>query len=236
MLDSLDRRKTRIELLEDRIKILTRKIEELKAIQETENIELNQLNDLKEKLQSIRTSLEAENQESEIQSGINEFKKIGILLINNEKIRERQSNEALQSKNALLHEEINRLKEEVYRRKISIAELVKSNNELLEVNSKQEEYINRLKSKTYGFDIAARFEKEKNRSTRLQNDMVINHENARNSLWENSNIYDFKQNFNEYANDKNLWINNSNANVEKLSKEVSLNKNMRKYSPIILNN
>jgi hypothetical protein len=221
---------------------------------------LNELRDMKNTILE-----EQEKSKMNLDSAEKEVLNESMLLINTDKVRIENKNEELLKEKKELTEYIKRLHAEIMKKDLEIQIKKKQENDLLEQNAEQEDKIRVLRSKAYGYDIAKKFEihqnKLKNENEKKAHKLIEDEKLAYN-FWERENMMQMKNptKLDDLSKNKQLWINNPTSNIEKLmydidtnkvksnsniiqspygnikSKENNLGSNMRKYSPMILNN
>lgn len=274
--DFTKKRKTRLESLEERILTAEKLIEELNK--ELKDEELNEiaklvktLNELREMKQKIIDS--EKNDRENIDEEVKRLTSEGLLLINMDKVRIMNENEAMKKNKIQREDYIKKLEEQIMMKNLAIELAKQKENELIEHNSILEDKVKSLKSKAYGYDIAKKFEIHQNK---INNDKKLNNQidpnrhkaveddNLAYNLWEreNNNHLRNPSKLEDLTKQKQLWIGNSASNIEKLMFDINaksmknnnsniitsinsgdtknidsnLNSNMRKYSPMILNN
>ncbi len=255
-LDLINKRKTRIEILQDRIKNAEDMIKimkddlEKREIGETSIIEkaLNELREMREKMILI-----SEDNKNKIDQDITLLKEESLLLINNSKLRMTDQNNKIKIEKELNESEISKLKQEIIKLQHELSISKNKENDLLNINNGLQEKINKLESKAYGYDIAKKFEMHQNKKNNEKKyqmaDANINKANednnfANNFWYRESNKQPSKL---EDINKKvGLWVGNSSTNIDKLVTDVEninmrhsnneLKTGMRKITSLILNN
>lgn len=121
------------------------------------------------------------------------------------------------------------------------------NDELMNINSQKNNEINKANEKAYGLNLTNKYE-----ANRLKNNQIDPRINENNSnLWDRENVgYQGNNNFDEFAKEKQLWLNNA-SNTQKnigtgnsgntgntgqiLNNSKNNEGNMKKYSKMIIN-
>jgi hypothetical protein len=252
----LPRRKTRLEALEDRILKAEAAISDLskelksEGIQEVDKLETA----LKDLIEIKKNIVEADAKaNAEFDSNIEDVRQNSLMILNNAKVEVLLQNEALISKSKDRETYIKKLEDELNKRTLQIEILKYKENELHTTNSELAEDLNRMKSKAYGYDIAKKFEIHKNKTANAKNKNYEDDTRAY-DLWEKNYPTNTKPytKLEELTKQNQMWIGDSSANIAKLLNEIdkskvekreniekreksSLNTNMRKYSPLIMN-
>ena len=120
----------------------------------------------------------------------------------------------------------------------NINELLETNNDIMRINQLQEEHIQKLKSKAYGYDIASKFEAYKTKQKTVPEDnKIIENDHMSYNFWEKENINHLKQStrLDDMVKEKEMWIGNSNLNLEKLKRNVN-NYSTNNYNDYKSNN
>lgn len=259
-------RRTRLELLEERISRAEKLIEDLKLEFKEEDVkEMNKLQNILLDLRDMKHNLlkvEAEDNINLAQK-IKQLTENSLLILNNHKVEIANENEKLKLEKEKNNDYIRKLEQDIIKKNFEMESAKKKENQLNEINSSLEENLRIFKSKAYGYDIAKKFEIYQNKLNNEKfNKMNIDPNKNKNiedeylafSLWEkqyNKNI-SYPTKLDDIARHNGLWIGNSQSNVEKLLYEIdssnkrekysynnsntSINTNMRKYSPMIINN
>jgi hypothetical protein len=275
--DFTKKRKTRLELLEDRILLAENTIQNLKNEFAKDNqmeikkieIMLKELREMRENIKNIETE-----DNNSLLKEIQNVKENCLMIINNEKMKVVVENENLQKQRAEKDKLIMKMKEEIAQLNFTLKQSKIKEEKLLEKNSELENNYNSLQSRAYGYDIAKKFELHQKKINQEKNNKVLN-ENDRLALnfWEKENLKNNKvqTKLEDLTKQNALWIGNPSSNIDKLMREVSnpynnngsisnlkppsvsdmflskesynkpTNKqniytNMRKISPMILNN
>jgi chromosome segregation ATPase len=254
--DFTKKRKTRIEILEERIIAAQNMINELnqelkeegeKEISKLESV-LNDLRLMKEKL------IEKEKLDNEIlDEELRKMNNDSLLIINNEKVRVVLENEKLKSEKKEKDDQIKKLQEEILKLNLSLKNYKNKEDKLNEDNAILQEKFKNLESKAYGYDIAKKFETHQNKlNTQKRYPNIIDPNKYRaieddhlaNNFWEREKLTSNKSpsKLDDLAKQKGLWIGNSSSNIEKLMNDVNISKrnevnlNMAKYSDSINTN
>lgn len=120
----------------------------------------------------------------------------------------------------------------------------------------KEAEMNKLKSKAYGYDINKKLEYQQQRVKPYGNN--ANYMDDDNGLWDNEGRQGNNMRLDQLAKEKQLWIGNPSQNIDKLVNDMdknyksnydeinsnnppnnyysnnNINSNLRKYSPLIL--
>jgi chromosome segregation ATPase len=254
--DFTKKRKTRIEILEERIIAAQNMINELnqelkeegvKEISKLESV-LNDLRLMKEKL------IEKEKLDNEIlDEELRKMNNDSLLIINNEKVRVVMESEKLKSEKKEKDDQIKKLQEEILKLNLSLKNYKNKEDKLNEDNAVLQEKFKNLESKAYGYDIAKKFEMHQNKlNTQKRYPNIIDPNKYRaieddhlaNNFWEREKLTSNKSpsKLDDLAKQKGLWIGNSSSNIEKLMNDVNISKrnevnlNMAKYSDSINTN
>lgn len=231
--DFTKKRKTRLELLEDRIIQAENVIEELNKDLKEEGV--NEIAKFEKVLEELR-EMQREIKEKEMNDNPNINEKIeklqfeSLLFINNDKVRIISQNKKLQKEMNAQKEELKKMQEDLMRKQLELEQERKKNNELLEANAVQDDKIKVLKSKAYGFDIAKKFEIHQNK---INNDnkhnkidpnrgKYIEDKNLAYNFWERENIAEMRNpsKLDELSKQKQLWIGNPIGTIEKLMNDI----------------
>lgn len=219
--------KLRTELLQDRIDAMQKRLQDLKqtsAFTEEEddqglkNIYTNS-SDLNSKYLKIKS-----DEENVLNKEITQFKNEGLLLLNIDNL-------ALRNKNLSLEEEVLRLKQEIKTLNSNsviqmsmIAELTKTNEELIQINLMQEQHISNLKGKAFGGDISNKYEANRKRQSLVNEYSIPEGVNMNNNLWDKDNVgYQRQYKIDDFAKEKQLWISNTSNTLNKLKADNTLN-------------
>mmetsp|Transcript_35332 Transcript_35332/g.36719 ORF Transcript_35332/g.36719 Transcript_35332/m.36719 type:complete len:142 (+) Transcript_35332:3-428(+) len=140
------------------------------------------------------------------------------------------------------------MNEQLIHQKANLTELVNVNNELMQVNMLQEQHIGKLKDKSIGGDIAHKYDMN-NYKNAHQDPRVYDNSGGGNN-WDQENVgYQKNPRFDEFAKENQLWLGNTNNNLEKVKYDNTMSNPMRgnagnkgdvhintkKYSPMNLN-
>lgn len=265
--DFTQKRKTRLEILEERILVAQKLINELNQELKLEGVkEISKLETVLNDLRSMKENIiKKENLDNQILDA--ELRKINndsLLFINNEKVRVLMQNEKLKIETKEKNDQIKKLHDEILKLNLSLKIYKLKEDKLNEDNSLLQEKFKNLESKAYGYDIAKKFEihqKKLNTQKKYPNLVdpnkyrAIEDDHLANNFWEREKLSLNKSpsKLDDMAKQKGLWIGNSSSNIEKLMNDVniskkieinlnmakyseSINTNMRKISPMILNN
>ena len=119
---------------------------------------------------------------------------------------------------------IKRLENEVVNQRLSLENLKKSEGENLLKISTLEDQIRILKSKVFGYDISKKYEYYKEHEQKSGPSAQIQDENLAYSMWEKENYAEKKNptKLNKLENEKQMWIGNSQNNIDKLVHDVNV--------------
>ena len=166
-------------------------------------------------------------------------------------------NERLNNKIKEQNEYIKKLEKELIASRSSMIGLHK-NTDILQGNLVQKEVeINKLKSKTYGYDINKKLDYQQQRVKQYINNGNYNDDD--NGVWDNEGSkHGDNMRLDQLAKEKQLWIGTPSQNINKLVNDIdknykvnyddaaynnpskyynnnnNINSNLRKYSPLIL--
>ena len=232
--DFTKKRKTRVEVLEERIINAELIIEELnkdlkeEGVKEISKIEsvLNELREMKKKIIQIETE-----DNMIIEQQLLQINEESLLIINKDKIRVVDENEQLKKNKIEQDEFIRKLQEEMLSMKLSLNITRNKENELNEQNSILEEKLKKLKSEAYGFDIAKKFEMHQNKKNNEKKylghidpnrNKAIEDNHLAYNLWERENITNpkYPSKLEDLTKQKGLWIGNSASSIDKLMYDI----------------
>ncbi len=244
-------KKTRLDVINQRITNAESVIEKLKlSLNEESKEEIEKIQAVINNMKSHAISLK-QTDDKTIDKEIDQFRKDGILNVNNEKMKVLIENEKMKALILDKDEVIRKLQEELKSANKQIALAKEKEDELLAENSMIKDKAKNYKSKAYGYDISKKFELYQNK---VDHDYNIKHsssnrnenQNLAYSMWEKP-TYKNPYKLEELSKQKDLWIGNS-SNIDKLVNDIDANpiginrsqvqglsSNMRKYSPYIFN-
>jgi chromosome segregation ATPase len=234
------KRKTRLDILEERIITAEKAITQLKEnyIKEQQE-DITKLSNVVSVLNDMKTELEEiqKLEEEQIDSEITNIKRESLLIINIEKIKIIEEREKLKKELEDYKSNLSKLQSDLNDKECQIEEERQKNKKLEEINSIHSDNINVLKSKAFGYDIAKKYETYKNDSSAKRQD----HNPLEYNIWERENPVYIKQmsRLDDLAKEKKLWISNHENSINKLINDIQhssgIGTNMRKYSPMIIN-
>ena len=135
-------------------------------------------------------------------------------------------------------EYIKKLENEIVNQRLSLEKLTKADGEhLLQISTLQDQ-IRILKSKTFGYDIAKKYEYYKDHETANGPSAHIQDENLAYSMWEKENFAERKAptKLNKLENEKQMWIRNPQNNINKLENDVNLANSYKAGNNFGINN
>jgi hypothetical protein len=257
-------RKTRVELLEERIINAQKLIDEINnELKKEDEPEISRLEKILNEVREMKNSIIQQDQvnRNEINSELEKINKDSLLILNNEKMRIVFQNEKLEKEKKDNQNYIKKLEEELMHRKLEIELYKKKENDLLEQASILDDKLKILRSKAYGYDIAKKFEVHQNKINSEKSNIIdpnrnktIEDEVLAFNFWERENLHPIKNSkLEDLTKQKGMWIGNPGANIEKFIYDTDSNaiknnhivnnpygnkiqSNMRKFSPMILNN
>lgn len=254
--DFTQKRKTRLEILEERILAAQKLINELNQELKLEGVkEISKLESVLNDLRSMKENIiKKENLDNQILD--TELRKINndsLLLINNEKVRVLTQNEKLKFEKKEKNDQIKKLQDEILKLNLSLKIYKLKEDKLNEDNALLQEKFKNLESKAFGYDIAKKFEIHQNKlNTQKKYPNLVDPNKYRaiednqlaNNFWEREklNLNNSPSKLDDMAKQKGLWIGNSSSNIEKLMNDVNISKkneinlNMAKYSESINTN
>jgi len=254
--DFTQKRKTRLEILEERILAAQKLINELNQELKLEGVkEISKLESVLNDLRSMKENIiKKENIDNQILD--TELRKINndsLLLINNEKVRVLTQNEKLKFEKKEKNDQIKKLQDEILKLNLSLKIYKLKEDKLNEDNALLQEKFKNLESKAFGYDIAKKFEIHQNKlNTQKKYPNLVDPNKYRaieddqlaNNFWEREKLTLNKSpsKLDDMAKQKGLWIGNSSSNIEKLMNDVNISKkneinlNMAKYSESINTN
>jgi hypothetical protein len=254
--DFTQKRKTRLEILEERILAAQKLINELNQELKLEGVkEISKLESVLNDLRSMKENMiKKENIDNQILD--TELRKINndsLLLINNEKVRVLTQNEKLKFEKKEKNDLIKKLQDEILKLNLSLKIYKLKEDKLNEDNALLQEKFKNLESKAFGYDIAKKFEIHQNKlNTQKKYPNLVDPNKYRaieddqlaNNFWEREKLTLNKSpsKLDDMAKQKGLWIGNSSSNIEKLMNDVNISKkneinlNMAKYSESINTN
>jgi hypothetical protein len=263
--DFMKKRKTRLEVLEERILNAETIIEELNKELKDEGIsEIQKMEKILNELREMKESIIEEEQKNnkEIKTEMNNFNQESLLLMNIEKVKVMNDNEKLKNEMEKFKEIIKNMEKELISKNVDIQKQKQYNDKILDINSEQEQEIKLLKAKAYGYDIAKKYDIYKHKINNENKNIIdpnkhrlVEDENLAYNFWERENLAQMKNpsKLDDLAKERQLWIANSSKNIDKLvnktesrdkdhmynnpygNRNNGISTNMRKVSPMILN-
>lgn len=251
--DILKTRKTRVEALNERINQADTFISEIGKDQESLNINnLSRMQKIMSELGELRNKLNTNQSQNEIDTEVNNLPEKSLIALSVGKIKILNENIKLNEKQRQSDEYIKQLENQLLSQRLEIETLKKAENEQLVQVSTLEDQIRILKSKAFGYDISKKFDYYKDKELKQSQVAQVEDENLAYAMWEKENYAGRKMptKLDQIQSQKQMWISNSKSNIDKLVNDIdasnrpvnnSINKgqlstNMRKVSPMILNN
>lgn len=223
--------------------ILPQKDQENEEQKEEEKEDILVVNPFIKKLKFIineLTNLQTNSKidESELCKEVAQLPKRGIIELAISKNKLFRSKETLVKKDEDKNLYIKKLENEIITQRLSLEELKKTEGEhLLQISTLQDQ-IRILKSKVFGYDIAKKYEYYKEHEPSKGPSSHIQDENLAYSMWEKENYAERKAptKLNKLENEKQMWIANSNSNINKLENDVKLANSYRFGKNLGINN
>ena len=267
--DIFKTRKTRMEVLDDRIReadlflnslLPKEKREELEKKDEieeekSENIEktsktqkfITKMEKMIEELNKLKNN---NIESSQIQSEVSKLPQESLIQLSFSKVSIKKEYEKSKKNSTEKDEYIKKLEDEVLKGRIDMEKIKKNESENMSKISTLEDQIRILKSKVFGYDIGKKYEYYKDHQNLNHPISNIQDDKLAFSMWEKENYNPRIPNkLNQMENEKDMWINHSQNNIDKLIKDVnnanSYNSfknsqsnigNMRRFTPTILKN
>ena len=266
--DIFKTRKTRMEVLDDRIREADLFLNSLLPKEKREELEKN--NEEEEKTENIEntsktqkfiTKMEKMIEElnklknnnvdsSQIQSEVSKLPPESLIQLSFSKVSVKKEYEKSKKNSIEKDEYIKKLEDEVLKGRIDMEKIKKNESENMSKIATLEDQIRILKSKVFGYDIGKKYEYYKEHQDSNHPFANIQDDKLAFSMWEKENYNSRIPNkLNQMENDKEMWIKNSQNNIDKLVKDVnnansynSFKNNqsslggMRRYASTILNN
>lgn len=176
--------------------------------------------------------------ENELDKEISELPKRGLIELSLSKIKLNKKHEKFINSDKEKNNYIKKLENEVINQRISLEELKKAEGEHLLQISTLEDQIRILKSKVFGYDISKKYEYYKEHESANGPSAHIQDENLAFSMWEKENYAERKvpTKLNKLENDKQMWIANTQNNINKLENDVRLANSYKAGNNFGINN
>ena len=187
---------------------------------------------------------------SQIQSEVSKLPQESLIQLSFSKVSIKKEYEKSKKNSTEKDEYIKKLEDEVLKGRIDMEKIKKNESENMPKISTLEDQIRILKSKVFGYDIGKKYEYYKDHQNLNHPISNIQDDKLAFSMWEKENYNPRIPNkLNQMENEKDMWINHSQNNIDKLIKDVnnanSYNSfknsqsnigNMRRFTPTILKN
>lgn len=226
--DLLKTRKTRIESLDDRINEADNTLNSYLP-ENTDNQSAKKMIERMQKMLQELSDLQNKSQvdPAEVESEIASLPSRSLLALSVAKIAVVNENKKLQDEKKERDDYVNRLEGEIVRQRLELEQAKKTENDNIVKISTLEDQIRILKSKAFGFDISKKYEyyKDKTGGNQAGN---IEDENLAYAMWEKEN-YDSRKapsSLNKLEQSNNMWISNSNKNIDKVVYDVDVANSM----------
>ena len=217
---------TKVENEEEEKKNETNKEEE-KTEKLTENTKSSNTQKFISKMQKMIEELEKLKNKSadpsEIQTEISNLPSYSLIQLSFSKVSVKKQYEKQKIESNEKDNYIKRLEEEVVKGRLDMEKIKKNESENMIKISSLEDQIRILKSKVFGYDIGKKYEYYKDHQDLKVPVGKIEDENLAFSMWEKENYNSrAKPNkFNQMENEKDMWIKNSQNNIDQLVKNVN---------------
>ena len=238
--DIFKTRKTRMEVLDDRIREADLFLNSLLPKEKREELEKN--NEEEEKTENIEntsktqkfiTKMEKMIEElnklknnnvdsSQIQSEVSKLPPESLIQLSFSKVSVKKEYEKSKKNSIEKDEYIKKLEDEVLKGRIDMEKIKKNESENMSKIATLEDQIRILKSKVFGYDIGKKYEYYKEHQDSNPPFANIQDDKLAFSMWEKENYNSRIPNkLNQMENDKEMWIKNSQNNIDKLVKDVN---------------
>ena len=181
---------------------------------------INELNQLKIKLNI---------NEAELDKEVSLLPKRGLIELSLSKHSLSKKHEKLMNSDNEKNNYVKKLENEIVNQRLSLEDLKKAESEHLLQISTLEDQIRILKAKVFGYDIAKKYEYYKEHESANGPSAHIQDENLAFSMWEKENYAERKAptKLNKLENEKQMWIANTQNNINKLENDVKLANSYR---------
>ena len=176
--------------------------------------------------------------ENELDKEIAELPKRGLLELSLSKTRLNKKHEKIINSDTEKNKYIKKLENEIINQRLSLEELKKAEAEhLLQISTLQDQ-IRVLKAKVFGYDISKKYEYYKEHESANGPSAHIQDENLAFSMWEKENYAERKAptKLNKLENEKQMWIANTQNNINKLENDVKIANSYRAGNNFGINN
>ena len=176
--------------------------------------------------------------ENELDKEVSELPKRGLIELSLSKIKLNRKHEKLINSDKDKNEYVKKLENEIVTQRLSLEELKKAEGEHLLQISTLEDQIRILKSKVFGYDISKKYEYYKEHESANGPSAHIQDENLAYSMWEKENYAERKAptKLNKLENEKQMWIANTQNNINKLENDVKIANSYRAGNNFGINN
>ena len=176
--------------------------------------------------------------ENELDKEVSELPKRGLIELSLSKIKLNRKHEKLINSDKDKNEYVKKLENEIVTQRLSLEELKKEEGEHLLQISTLEDQIRILKSKVFGYDISKKYEYYKEHESANGPSAHIQDENLAYSMWEKENYAERKAptKLNKLENEKQMWIANTQNNINKLENDVKIANSYRAGNNFGINN
>ena len=176
--------------------------------------------------------------ENELDKEVSELPKRGLIELSLSKIKLNRKHEKLINSDKEKNEYVKKLENEIVTQRLSLEELKKAEGEHLLQISTLEDQIRILKSKVFGYDISKKYEYYKEHESANGPSAHIQDENLAYSMWEKENYAERKAptKLNKLENEKQMWIANTQNNINKLENDVKIANSYRAGNNFGINN
>jgi hypothetical protein len=242
--DIFKTRKTRMEVLDDRIREADLFLNSLLPKEKKEELEKNnEINSQEEektenientsKTQKFITKMEKMIEElnklknnnvdsSQIQSEVSKLPPESLIQLSFSKVSVKKEYEKSKKNSIEKDEYIKKLEDEVLKGRIDMEKIKKNESENMSKIATLEDQIRILKSKVFGYDIGKKYEYYKEHQDSNHPLANIQDDKLAFSMWEKENYNSRIPNkLNQMENEKEMWIKNSQNNIDKLVKDVN---------------
>ena len=176
--------------------------------------------------------------ENELDKEVSELPKRGLIELSLSKIKLNRKHEKLINSDKDKNEYVKKLENEIVTQRLSLEELKKAEGEHLLQISTLEDQIRILKSKVFGYDISKKYEYYKEHESANGPSAHIQDDNLAYSMWEKENYAERKAptKLNKLENEKQMWIANTQNNINKLENDVKIANSYRAGNNFGINN
>ena len=176
--------------------------------------------------------------EGELDKEVSNLPKRGLIEMSLSKNKLKRSKDELGKKDEENKNYIKKLENEIIDQRLLLEKLKQGEAEhLLQISTLQDQ-IRILKSKAFGYDIAKKYEYYKEHESANGPSAHIQDDNLAYSMWEKENYGERRAptKLNKLENDKQMWIANSQKNINKLENDVKIANAYRAGNNFGINN